>query len=863
MIKNIFLFLMCFIFFNRFLFSQSNWTSFTAYHSRHMNDVYVNDFNHICLVGGHPFNDSICSIYMSDNAGTTWNYILDNITPWARSVTFTSQQNGFIVGDHGKILKTTDGGYHWTTISVQPDLKAIDFYSVFFWQNVGYISGGSETLSKKVILKSNDGGNTWNIVLHENGKPLKKLFFTNENIGYVVGSGGDIYKTMDKGNTWTKLNVPLQVADRDFNSLYFLNENTGFIVGGKTSNDSIQTILKTQNGGQTWIIVKDELSPMLNDIQFISINFAYAVGNNGVVLNSNDGGATWNIVALPNNSINYKFNALYFFNMDYGYIVGNTGIVYRYYNPMGQTPIALTLTPCELNADTITLRAIVNPSGYSTNIYFEYGYDENYGYTLTPYPSNVSGNNDLEVRARLYPLQANTIYHYRIKAENAMGTNFGEDKQFYSGNPIPNFSFEDWDTLNFDFPQSYNLSSNTIKKSTLSHSGNYALYLRNDTVNQEPGVILLGQTNQGIEFQGGAPIQSRPDSIVFYSRHEAENADSLTLLLIFKKQGLIISNNLFKISGTTNQQYERLSFPISYMNQETPDTFIMAFISANYPNLSYISYFNEWYIDDISFIGTSDTIPNAGFEYWNKIYFPILEYWSYEINKIRNDTLKTIVPSAYYHHGKKSLQISNIITNSDTTFVRIGSTKNPIYFKPKTLTGFYYNPNNNVDSLYLFVRFYKNSNIIADNFVHFNETTSSFVPFEVPIIYYTSTEVPDSFFIEISSKHNNITSNLPIFIDDLNFDSFMIHVDSNKIESETIIYPNPASDYLHILLPESFEYKDIKIYDLHGRVVINYSIANKEKNIQINISNLNSGIYVVQITTNKKNIVSKMIIKKK
>lgn len=853
---------MCFIFFNRFLFSQSNWTSFTAYHSRHMNDVYVNDFNHICLVGGNPFNDSICSIYISDNAGTTWNYILDNITPWARSVTFTTQQNGFIVGDHGKILKTTDGGFHWTTISVQPDLKAIDFYSVFFWQNFGYISGGSETLNIKVILKSYDGGNTWNIVLQENGKPLKKIFFTNENIGYCVGSVGDIYKTTDKGNTWTKLNVPLQVADRDFNSLYFLNENTGFIVGGKTSNDSIQTILKTQNGGQSWTIVKDELSPMLNDIQFISMNIAYAAGNNGVVLFSNDGGTTWNTVALPNNSINYKFNALHFFNVDYGYIVGNSGIVYRYYNPVGQAPIALTLTPCELNTDTVTLRAIINPSGYSTNVYFEYGYDENYGNIITPYPSNYSGNNDIEIRARLYPLQANTIYHYRIKAENAMGTNYGEDKQFYSGNPIPNFSFEDWDTLNFDFPQSYNLSSNTIKKSTYSHSGSYALYLRNDTVNHVSGAILLGQTNQGIEFQGGAPIQSRPDSIVFYSRHEVVNADSLTLLLIFKKQDLIISNNLFKISGSTNQQYERLSFPISYMNQEIPDTFIMGFISANYPNLSYISYFNEWYIDDISFIGTSDTIPNAGFEYWNKIYFPILENWSYEINKIRNDTLKTIVPSAYYHHGNKSLQISNIITNSDTTFVRIGLTKNPIYFKPKTLTGFYYNPNNNVDSFYLFVRFYKNSNIIAENFVHFNETTSSFVPFEVPIIYYTPTEVPDSFFIEISSKHNNITSNLPIYIDDLNFDSFMIHVDSNKIESETIIYPNPASDYLHILLPESFEYKDIKIYDLHGRFVINYSIANKEKDIQINISNLNSGIYVVQITTNKKNIVSKMIIKK-
>lgn len=864
MMKTIYMFLTYFVFFNQFIFSQSSWISFTAYHSRHINDVYVNDFNHVCMVGGHPFNDSICSIYLSNDAGATWNIILDNITTWARSVVFTSQQIGFIVGDHGKILKTIDSGYNWINIPVQPDLKAIDFYSIFFWQNVGFISGGSETLNKKVILKSNDNGNTWNIVLQENGKPLKKIFFVNENIGYCVGSEGDIYKTIDNGNTWIKLIIPMQVANRDFNSLYFLNENLGFIVGGrKTSNDSLQTILKTQNGGQTWTIVKEELSPILNDIQFISMNTAYAVGNNGVVLFSNDGGNTWNTISLPNNSINYKFNAIHFLNPYYGYIVGDAGIVYQYYNPIGQAPVVQTLTPCDLNTDTITLRAIVNPNGFSTNVYFEYGYDENYGNTINPYPANYNGNNDIEVRARLFPLQPNTIYHYRIRAENTMGVNYGEDKQFYSGNPIPNYSFEYWDTLNFDFPIYYNLSSNSIKKSTLSHSGNYALYLKNDTVNQVPGFISLGETNDGIDFWNGASLQSQPDSIVFYSRHEVENGDSLTLLLIFKKQGTIISNNLFKITGSTQHQYKRFSFPISYISQEIPDTFIIAFISANYPNLSYISNLNEWYIDDISFIGTLDTIPNAGFEYWKNIYFPILENWRYNIYKIKNDDSQNIIcPSTYYHYGKKSLQISNLTNNLDTIFVKIISNKNPIYYRPKSLTGYYYNPYNNIDSFFIFIWFYKNTNIIGESFFYLNELNNSFTPFETPIIYYTQTETPDSFCIEISSKHSHLISNLPIYIDDLNFDSFLIHVDSDKIESETCIYPNPASDYLHILLPENVENKNIKIYDLHGTNVINYPITNKEKSIQLNLSNLNSGIYIVQIITNKKNIFSKIIINK-
>ena len=93
--------------------SQTNWSSFVAYHARNINDVFINDYNNICLVGGNKFNDSICSIFLSKDAGQTWQYIMDNISPWAKSITFTSSLNGYIVGDHGKILKTTDGGEHW------------------------------------------------------------------------------------------------------------------------------------------------------------------------------------------------------------------------------------------------------------------------------------------------------------------------------------------------------------------------------------------------------------------------------------------------------------------------------------------------------------------------------------------------------------------------------------------------------------------------------------------------------------------------------------------------------------------------------------------------------------------------------
>ena len=150
--KKIFLLILNLIVLN-LSFSQNNWTSFIAYHARQLNDVYICDFNHIFLVGGNPFNDSICSIYMTKNAGNSWIYIMDNISPWARSITFTSSLVGYIVGDHGKIMKTTDGGDHWTYYNASGNLKSMDLYSVVFVNsNVGYIVGGSELLNKKIEL---------------------------------------------------------------------------------------------------------------------------------------------------------------------------------------------------------------------------------------------------------------------------------------------------------------------------------------------------------------------------------------------------------------------------------------------------------------------------------------------------------------------------------------------------------------------------------------------------------------------------------------------------------------------------------------------------------------------------------------
>lgn len=63
--------------------------------------------------------------------------------------------------------------------------------------------------------------------------------------------------------------------------------------------------------------------------------------------------------------------------------------------------------------------------------------------------------------------------------------------------------------------------------------------------------------------------------------------------------------------------------------------------------------------------------------------------------------------------------------------------------------------------------------------------------------------------------------------------------DSNSFS----IYPNPTSSVLNISNPNSLEIKNILVVDINGRIVKNQS----DSLSQINVSDLNAGVYFVTI----------------
>lgn len=72
------------------------------------------------------------------------------------------------------------------------------------------------------------------------------------------------------------------------------------------------------------------------------------------------------------------------------------------------------------------------------------------------------------------------------------------------------------------------------------------------------------------------------------------------------------------------------------------------------------------------------------------------------------------------------------------------------------------------------------------------------------------------------------------------------------------IYPNPIKNYVSIELKSKIENNaSIKLIDINGRIVINENLTSNIKNIDL--SKINSGIYILEIENGKEKLVKKLI----
>ena len=173
------------------------------------------------------------------------------------------------------------------------------------------------------ILKSTDGGNTWNKTLNwqyseQHGVQIIKFNPLNDNTVWAGTSVGT-YKSTDGGNNWNIVDSTLMVTDIEINPL---DTNQVLIACGNLNSPG-NGVYKTNTGGNTWQQVNGIPNPVVGKIHlcqapsdpnivYASVGDGYGTGNqqsnnNTYLCKSLDGGDNWIVV----NTLNAQTTEVY------------------------------------------------------------------------------------------------------------------------------------------------------------------------------------------------------------------------------------------------------------------------------------------------------------------------------------------------------------------------------------------------------------------------------------------------------------------------------------------------------------------------------------------------------------------------
>ncbi|MEI7661693.1 MAG: YCF48-related protein [Bacteroidota bacterium] len=231
---------------------------------------------------------------LHSQAGPPWvkynvgyNYIL-------RGIDFPGNQDntGYIAGEsltyqgNGIVLKTTDGGITWNPVwtGAGEGLEGSSFVDV----NTGFVAGWPKSSAGwSGFGKTTDGGATWtSLPVVSDLYYFTDVVFKDASNGILFGStntNAGVWVTNDGGSTWTPgtglAGVPYHGCHVSGNT-YFLVDNSGHIQ-------------KSVNNGMSWSTVYSIPGLLLTGIDFFGTSTGMACGDNGKIVKTYDGGVTW------------------------------------------------------------------------------------------------------------------------------------------------------------------------------------------------------------------------------------------------------------------------------------------------------------------------------------------------------------------------------------------------------------------------------------------------------------------------------------------------------------------------------------------------------------------------------------------
>jgi photosystem II stability/assembly factor-like uncharacterized protein len=277
------------------------------------------------------------TILRSTNGGTSWTNASSPTGNVIFAMDFTSSTSGFAVGGSGLIMSTTDGGSNWNIVSSPTSSALLAVYMVPGTQ-VGYAVG-----QNGVGIKTIDGGANWFLLPNMPvASSYTTVYFRNVDQGIASGPDG-VVVTNNGGASWASPFTAKILA------YHFPNTLVGYGVGEGG------IMVKSIDAGDSWFALESGINENLFAVHFLTASIGFAVGEGGTILKTIDGGTTW---SKAMSAATDDVNSVHFGSSQNGIVVGNSGYIAKAEN----APSALTVshTPVTIVSSNQTVRPSIS-----------------------------------------------------------------------------------------------------------------------------------------------------------------------------------------------------------------------------------------------------------------------------------------------------------------------------------------------------------------------------------------------------------------------------------------------------------------------------------------------------------------------
>lgn len=429
---------------------------------------------------------------------------------------------------------------------------------------------------------------------------------------------------------------------------------------------------------------------------------------------------------------------------------------------------------------------------------------------------------------------------------------------------IPNGGFENWNTTNYETPDNWNTSNREYIEdggpvTVTKVPGVSGFAVRLETIITPPDTFvsyIINSDGDPFAGVGGVPFSQLPTAFTGSFKYDIGAGDTAILLVFFKKNGAIISNDMFKVYGSQST-FTSFSFPLNV--SIVPDSVIVGATSSDFiSNNASVANGSYLELDNLGFSGpgVTQSLIGGNFDNWTNYSLLKLNDWTEE----HTEGISRITSS---HTGQYAIRMETVNgpDGVSSSGIRLGdnSMSGPTGGIPfsqmiDTLYGYYKFSTPVSDSAWVICLATNNSNVVGGMEIRLFPA-GPWTYFEVPINCFI---MPDTLNISFRSSYgyplNNSNLGSVLKLDDVALKSQAVGLNTiNPFDNPLVTYPNPVGDIVNFNWKKVIhEDINISIYNMNGQEVLNQLLPGSGNTCKLNVKELPAGTYLVRLESASK-----------